>query len=492
MTPILEMKQVTKRYPGTLAVDRVDFNVCAGEVHALMGENGAGKSSLMKMMSGSFNDYEGEIFIKGKKVKLHSPAIAKEQGIEMIHQELSNALPLSIAENMLAGNLPTKLNFFIDRRKTKEICRHYLQKVGLEKLDPFTTLDRLSPHEQQLVEIAKALSNNPKILIMDEPTSSLSRAEVQILFGIIDQLKKEGLGIVYISHHIPEIFRVSDRTTVMRDGKWVACKSMHELSPELLVELMIGKAVSKTQVTRLQQAGPIAWKVNKLTRFGFFHDVSFHIRRGEILGIGGLAGSGRSEIARCLCGLDPIDSGSMRYNDEVLSISTMKDAICQGIAYLSEDRKTEGLALEQESLFNAMSAVNVQEKIKTKPKERLDIYMKLAKDLNIYPADPKRLINQYSGGNQQKILLAKWMATNPKLLILDEPTRGVDIGAKQLIHEVIARLADEGTSVLLITSDLPELVELSDRVVILHKGHITKELTQDFTEDSILLAANGE
>ncbi len=478
---------VSKRYPGTLAVDAVDFDLNQGEVHALMGENGAGKSSLMKMMAGEFDDYEGEIHINGKKIDLHSPSAAKSAGIEMIHQELSLALPLSIAENILAGNLPVK-GLFIDRKKMFQLAKENLQKVGLD-LDPRQSIEKLSQHEQQLVEIAKALSNNPSILIMDEPTSSLSRSEVMRLFSLIKQLKNDGLSIVYISHHIAEIFEVADRATVMRDGKKVDCKSITELSPESLVDMMVGESMSHTKVTRKTSPSDVRFTFNSLSRYGFFHDCSFEIKRCEILGIGGLAGSGRTEIARSIMALDPLDHGSIYKDGEEMEFESMSDAIANGFAYLSEDRKTEGLALELSSQFNAVSASQLQKNLSHR--EKKEIYQGLAADTQVYPYDPNRFIYQYSGGNQQKILLCKWLATQPDLLILDEPTRGVDIGAKQVIHDVIAKIADMGKSILLISSDLPELVELSDRVIILRKGKISKSIEENFNEENILLAANG-
>ena len=481
---------VSKRYPGTLAVDQVDFDLQEGEVHALMGENGAGKSTLMKMMSGAFDDYEGQILLKGSEVKLHTPAIAKSKGIEMIHQELSNAQPLSIAENMYSGNLPKK-GFFVDWKKLYEDCRINLEKVGLEA-DPKTPVEKLSPHEQQLLEIAKAISCNPAFLIMDEPTSSLSSKETKTLFKLIKELKSKGLSIVYISHHIPEIFEVADRVTILRDGKHIDTKEIKDLTPELMVEMMVGKSISKTSVTRKKQYEENLFRFEKLSRFGFFHDISFSVKKGEILGIGGLAGAGRTELARAICGLDPLDFGFIFKNDEAIWNSSYSEAIKNGIAYLSEDRKKEGLALEHESGFNALTGLHVKTGSYIAPGKKQELYAEKASALSIYPAQYDRLINQYSGGNQQKILLAKWMLTDPDLLILDEPTRGVDIGAKQLIHEVIAELADKGIPIILISSDLPELVELSDRVKIIRNGHFIHEFQEDFNEDKILLAANGE
>jgi ABC-type sugar transport system ATPase subunit len=489
----LRMEHVSKRFPGTIAVDDVSFEVFAGEVHALVGENGAGKSTLMKMLAGSYDDYEGRIFINSKEVALHSPPVAKKYGIGMIYQELSLARPISIAENLLAGRLPRK-GFLVDRKAMRTQASALLGMVGLD-LDTSLPIEDISQHEAQLVEIAKVLGNNPCILVMDEPTSALSREEVERLFSIIDTLRKRGIAIVYISHHLPEIFRIADRVTVMRDGKKIATKAIAEVSHEEIVQMMVGRSVKEFYRREERQIGAPRFKVSGLSRFGFFHDVSFEARKGEILGICGLSGAGRTELARVLVGLDRADVGSIELDGAPVKGGSMANCLEQGIAYLTEDRKSEGLALRLQVEDNVLAAIVdrlskafIFSRARGKPTVE-----RLIDELNIYPPDPTRTVGNLSGGNQQKVLLAKWLASAPKVLILDEPTRGVDIKAKMTIHASIEKLAREGCTVLLISSDLPELVGLSDRVMIMRKGHFIREMQySECSEESLLLAANGE
>ncbi|MDP3177593.1 MAG: sugar ABC transporter ATP-binding protein, partial [Spirochaetaceae bacterium] len=452
-----------------------------------------GKSTLMKMLAGSFDDYEGQILINGRDVKLHSPTIAKKYGIGMIYQELSLARPISIMENLLAGRLPRK-GFLLDRTAARRQSQSLLERVGLD-LDPDLPIEDISQHEAQLVEIAKVLGNNPCILVMDEPTSALSREEVERLFAIIDSLRKRGIAIVYISHHLPEIFRIADRVTVMRDGKKIATKPVGEASREEIVQMMVGRSVKEFYRRDERKIGPVRLRVAGLSRWGFFHDVSFEARKGEILGICGLSGAGRTELARVLVGLDRADAGAIDVDGAPVKGSTMAEYLEQGIAYLTEDRKVEGLALRLpvddnvlSVIVDRLSSASVFSKAKGLPRVK-----RLIEELSIYPPDPARTVGNLSGGNQQKVLLAKWLASEPKVLILDEPTRGVDIGAKMIIHSSIEKLAREGCTVLLISSDLPELVGLSDRVMIMRKGHFTREMSYgECSEESLLLAANGE
>ncbi len=492
--PAFVMMQVSKVYPGTIAVDKVDFEVLPGEVHALIGENGAGKSTLMKMMAGSFDDYTGTISVNGLEVDLKSPAQAKKNGIEMIYQELSLALPISVAENVLVGRLPRK-GLFLDKEKMVSETVENLSKVGLEHIDPNIPIEDISQHEAQLVEIAKALGNNPSILVMDEPTSALSREEVERLFNIIDGLRKTGLAIVYISHHLPEIFKIADRVTVMRDGKWIDTRDINDVTKEELVQMMVGKSVTEFYRHEIYSGDKVRLKVENLTRYGFFHDLSFHAYEGEILGIGGLSGAGRSELARVLVALDKKDSGTITLDGKTIRNRSMAGALRDGIAYLSENRKSEGLATRlniQDNILGALvpklSPNGIYDKKKGDP-----VLLKLIEELSISPPDPGREVSSLSGGNQQKVLMAKWIAIDPKVLILDEPTRGVDIGAKVIIHNAIEALAKEGKTIILISSDLPELVSLSHRVMILRQGHFIKEMQKaECTEESVLLAANGE
>ncbi|MBT3319393.1 MAG: sugar ABC transporter ATP-binding protein [Clostridia bacterium] len=488
------MKQVSKRFPGTLAVDHVDFAVKKGEVHALIGENGAGKSTLMKTLAGSYNDYTGKIFINSQEVTLHTPLQAKQQGIEMIYQEMSLAQPISIAENILVGRLPRK-GLFLDNKKIISQSKKLLERVGLSHIDPKIPISEISQHEAQLVEIAKALGNDPHILVMDEPTSALSREEVNTLFSIINNLKQQGISIVYISHHLPEIFEVADSVTVMRDGKIVGNHQICDVTSEKLVEQMVGRSINEFYSKRDANIGEVMLSVKDLSRYGFFHNVSFDVHEGEIVGICGLAGSGRSELARSIVSADPTDDGEIYLEGKRVKGKNMNAVMREGIAYMTENRKTEGLALRmsvEENLLAAMIpelSVGLIYSRKRGKKPMGDLIEKL----NISAPSTNSMVSNLSGGNQQKVLLAKWLAIKPRVLILDEPTRGVDIGAKMHIHHVIEDLANNGHAVIVISSDLPELVGLSDRSMIMRNGHFIGEIGKDeLSEDTLLLAANGE
>lgn len=488
------MVGVGKRYPATIAVDNVDFEVYAGEVHALVGENGAGKSTLMKMLAGSFNDYTGAIFVNDREVRLSSPSVAKSYGIGMIYQELSLAQPISIAENLLAGRLPRK-GLFIDRDKMVKQAKRLLKTVGLDTLDPLLPIEDISQHEAQLVEIAKVVGTNPCILVMDEPTSALSKEEVERLFEIIGRLRNTGMAIVYISHHLPEIFRIADRVTVMRDAKKVATRNINEISREEIVQMMVGKSIKEFFQKEAHPIGKPLLEVKNLSRWGFFHHIDMTVHAGEIVGICGLSGAGRSELAQVICGVEKADEGSIVLDGEDIGTLSMAKRVMKGLGYLTEDRKLEGLALRLAMDDNILSAMIPQLRHGVVYNNRYGKEMaeKLVKDLSIYPTDLSRTAGNLSGGNQQKLLLAKWMATNPKVLILDEPSRGVDVGAKMTIHDTIERLAKEGSAVIVISSDLPELVRLSDRVLIMRKGHFTRNMEQsELSEESLLLAANTE
>lgn len=493
LQPVLELHGVSKRFPGTLAVDRVDLDFRAGEVHAVIGENGAGKSTLMNLIAGAFADYTGEVRIHGQPVRLHTPAVARAHGIAMIHQELSLAPPLSVAENVLAGRLPTR-GPWLDRRQLRAEARQWLACVGLE-LDPDTPVEAISQHEAQRVEIAKALSNRPALLVMDEPTSALSRAEVSRLFEIIREFKASGLAIVYISHHLPEVFEIADRVSVMRDGRRVATRPIDETHSRELVELMIGGAESDLFAPRGRQPGQTALRVRGLSRIGFFQHCSFTVGSGEVLGLAGLSGAGRSELARSLCGIDPVDAGTVTLHGREVEPDGFPAAIRAGFAYLTEDRKRNGLAQRLTVAENLLAAVIPRYGRAGFYRHRAGqrLAHRLVKELSVQPPDPEREIATLSGGNQQKVLLAKWLATDPEVLVLDEPTRGVDIGAKAIIHRAIAAVADRGKCVILISSDLPELVGLSDRILVMRRGRLLGEMPAGrCNEETVLLAANGE
>lgn len=495
-TIALKMNKVSKRFPGTLAVDNVDFEVRVGEVHALMGENGAGKSTLMKMLAGSFSDYTGDILIGGKKVQIRTPSAAKAEGIGMVYQELSIAYNRSVQENMFAGNIPTK-GLFVDEEALKRNTIQSLTKVGLDKIiDPEITMKNISQHESQLIEMAKVLNDNPCIMVMDEPTSALASNEVKMLFNIIEDIKKQGVSVIYISHHLPEVFEVADRVTVLRDGKKIATRNIEDVTQAELVEMMIGEKIDDFYKDTVHTTGDKALEVKKLTRYGFLHEISFDLYKGEILGVVGLAGAGRTELGRCLCGADKIDYGEIYVEKNRVKIQNMGQMLDKGLAYLSENRKTEGLALRLTNRENILSSFisKISELGFYRPYKGEKPVNQLYKKLSIYPPDTSTVTSNLSGGNQQKILLAKWLINKPNILILDEPTRGVDVGAKKLIHETIVQLSKEGMAVLLLSSDLPELVSLSDRITVMKQGHLIGELLKSdrFDETKVLLAANGD
>jgi len=492
----LEMKNVSKSFPGTRAVDDVSFGVKPGEVHALVGENGAGKSTLMKIMAGSFTDYTGQILMNGKPVNLHSPFAAKEFGIGMIYQELSLARPISIVENLMAGRLPRKKGMpFINWKAAEQEAKVLLEQVGLGSLDVHKPISEISQHEAQLVEIAKVLGSNPSVLVMDEPTSALSNTEVNRLFNIIRQLKNQGIAIAYISHHLQEIFEIADRITVMRDGKHVKTADISEVSNEQIVELMVGRSINEFYAKRETQIGAEVFRLEDVSRFGFFHHVNFSVHAGEILGVCGLAGAGRTELARSLMGIDPLDGGNIYLAGEKVKIRSMSEAINRGIAYLTESRKTDGLALALTVSENCLACIIPR--LSRGPfysgKRNRGKVLDLVEALRIYVPGIDVPVHNLSGGNQQKVLMAKWLAAVPKVMILDEPTRGVDIGAKEIIHKAIVDMAAQGNSIILFTSDLPEMVGLCDRAVIMHQGHIIGEIDRkNISEGSLLLAANGK
>ncbi len=488
------MEGVSKRYPGTLAVDRVDFEARAGEVHALVGENGAGKSTLMKMLAGSFDDYEGRIRIGGDDVLLHTPAQARACGIGMIYQELSLARPISIAENLLAGKLPRRGGLWLDRPALQREATALLERVGLS-LDAQLPVEAIDPHQAQLVEIAKALGSNPCILVLDEPTSALSREEVRRLFAIIGQLREEGLAIVYISHHLSEVFEVADRVTVLRDGRKIDTREIEDITPAELVRMMVGQEIDEFYSERTASIGAPVLRARELGRKGFFHGVSFEAREGEILGLAGLSGAGRTELARSMCGLDPLDEGRVEIGGRVLPRGSYAEVMKHGLHYLSEDRKTDGLFLRLSVRRNLNSAL-IREHTRAGlhltggEESTTTAWMR---ELEITAASPGVDVGNLSGGNQQKVLLGKWLAAGPRVLVLDEPSRGVDVKAKRKIHEAVIALTRRGQTVILISSDLPELVGLSDRVLVMRQGHLIGELTKEqLSEESILLAANGE
>jgi ABC-type sugar transport system ATPase subunit len=481
---LLEVKSVSKAYFGVQALKEVNFNLRPGEVHALVGENGAGKSTLAKIITGVVNKDAGEIKINGQSVKIKNPHHARGFGIATIFQELSQIPTLSVAENVFLGNESTVLKL-LDRPAMVKQTKQLLENYGIE-LDPTAELSTLSAAQRQLAEIVKAISRKPKILIMDEPTSALSEAEAEIVFRIIDDLKKAGAGVIYISHRMDEIFRIANRVAVLRDGSLIDDCDTAQLDLPKVVKLMVGREVEIYESSR--RTGPpqekIKLQVKNLTKKGVFSNISFDLYEGEILGIAGLVGSGRSELARAIFGIDKIDSGQILLEGSLVKISFVSDARNLGIALLPESRHQQGLILnhtvEQNMTLAILKRFTRLGLINYKNTRRL--VTEKIDELDIKPKDPKRIINFLSGGNQQKVAVAKWLLTKPKILIVDEPTAGIDVHAKSEIHRLLRTLAQSGVSIIMISSEMPELLAHSDRIMVMNKGKllgIFRQVTQE-------------
>ena len=498
--PVLEMSGISKTFPGVKALTDVSLTVYPGEIHALMGENGAGKSTLMKILSGAYQaDAGGEIRINGKPVTIDGPLTARHHGISIIYQELSLAPNLSVAENMLLGR-EHKTGPMVDRGSMEKACGAVLERLGVT-FKPTTKVSELSMAERQLVEIARALIANSRILVMDEPTTSLSSRETEAMFALVRQLRSEGLAIIYISHRMAEIYELADRVSVLRDGSYVGTLNGKEISAERLVQMMVGRDLSsfyKKEHDAHQSRGPVMFAVRNMSDGRRVHPCSFDLHEGEVLGIAGLVGAGRTELARLIYGADPRTSGEVFLQGKHLSIHRPEDAIDSGVVYLTEDRKHLGLFLDLTVRENVNVSVLGRD-------ARMGgvLNLKAAKDrataaikaLAIRVAGDGVLVGSLSGGNQQKVLLSRLLETKPKVLILDEPTRGVDIGAKSEIYRLIDELAKRGVGVIVISSELPEVVGICDRVLVMREGRIEGEVGgaghPPVTQENIITIATG-
>lgn len=491
---ILRLEKVTKRFPGVLALDEVQFDLRRGEVHAVCGENGAGKSTLMKIISGQYQPDGGTITYKGTQRRFASVLEAEKAGIAIIHQELNLIPHLSVAENIFLAREP-KRGWFIDRAALKRQAQDCLDRLGVD-IAPDALVKGLSVAQCQMVEIAKALSLNAEVLIMDEPTSSLTESETALLFQVIHDLKRQGVGIVYISHRLDEMAAIVDRVTVLRDGRYVSTQDFPATTVDEIVSRMVGRSLDEKFPERTSVPTPeVLFSVSGLRRAGVFHDVGFELRRGEILGFAGLMGAGRTEVARAIFGADPLDAGSIRFGGKELAISSPRDAIGHGIAYLSEDRKSHGLAVKMSVVQNltlaTMDAVSnrfgfIDFKAEA---EAAKTYIDM---LSIRTPSEHQIAKLLSGGNQQKIVIGKWLFRQSRILFFDEPTRGIDVGAKFAIYQLLDRLAAQGIGVVLISSELPEILGLTDRVAVFHEGRITAVLTtRDTNQEEIMHYASG-
>jgi ABC-type sugar transport system ATPase subunit len=499
-TTVLRMQGISKTFSGVTVLNDVQMELKSGEVHALMGENGAGKSTLMKIMAGVYRPDSGMIIYKGKPVSWRNPMEARENGISVIHQELNLSPNLTIGENILMGTkFPRNKIGMVKWDEVFSRSQAILDLIG-SNLDAKTNVSTLSVAQQQMVEIARALSFCSEILIMDEPTASLTDKEIEKLFLIIDDLKKQGVAIVYISHRMDEIFKISDRCTVLRDGQWINSCQIEETNPELLVKTMVGRELNdlfqKTtnHSLSIKDKQPVL-ELKGVSDYKRVRDISFKVHSGEIVGLAGLVGAGRTELVRAIFGLSPLASGEIRIDGEKVSIHSPIDAIRYGIAHVPESRKEQGLFLNMSVKENILMA-EMQKFRKAALLSWSEINQEAERyiqELGIKVANKEQKIASLSGGNQQKALIARWLSIKPKVLLLDEPTRGVDIGAKTEIHKLICKLAKNGLAVLMISSELPEILGVSDRIMVMHEGRIRADLErEEATQEKIMFYATGE
>jgi len=492
---VLELRGISKAFAGIQALDTVSFDVRPGEVHALVGENGAGKSTLVRIMAGAHAPDSGEVLVQGEPITMHSPADALKLGIAVIYQEPTLFPDLDVAENIYMGRQPLRpgtphLNWGAMYREARDL----IGRLGV-RLDPRVRIRGLSVADQQTVEIAKALSTNARVLIMDEPTASLSLREVEDLFRIVRQLRANGAAVVFISHRLEEVYEIADRITVLRDGKNAGEGTPSELPQDRLIQMMVGRSLDQLFPKEEATIGKTVLEVQKVSRRGIFQDISFALREGEILGLAGLVGARRTEVARAIFGIDRLDSGSVLLDGEPVSIRSPRDALRHGIAYLPEDRQHQGLVLSMSISHNITLAILQQLTVAgwIRSKEEQRVAGEEGRRLQVRGVSNfKQAVRQLSGGNQQKVVLAKWLITRPRVLILDEPTRGIDVGTKAEVHRLVSQLAGQGLAILMISSELPEVLGMSDRIVVMHEGQLTGEFTrQEATQEKIMERAVG-
>ena len=492
---ILTMKGIDKTFPGVHALDHVDFNVRRGEVHALMGENGAGKSTLMKVLTGIYTKDSGTITYEGREVEFHSPREAQEAGIVIVHQELNMMGHLTVAQNIFIGREPRSGLFIRDAAMNAE-ARKLFSQLNID-IDPKETMSNLTVAKQQMCEIAKAISHEAKVIIFDEPTAALTDTEIEQLFVIIRDLRAKGYGIVYISHRMDEIKKITDRVSVMRDGQYIGTLITEDCTKEDIINMMVGRVIYEEPKTHSMVApdAPVVLKVEHLNAGRMVQDVSFELKKGEILGFAGLVGAGRTETARALFGADPKQGGDIYIDGKKVDIRSPKDAVEAGISYLSEDRKRFGIVLKKNIVENSTLAT-LQEYVKgpfiDKPKEE-KVTRKYVDLLKTKTPGIDQLVMNLSGGNQQKVVIAKWLVNDSQIRIFDEPTRGIDVGAKQEIYELMNQLARSGKSIIMISSEMTEILRMSDRIVVMCEGRKTGELDiAEATQEKIMTLATRD
>jgi ribose transport system ATP-binding protein len=475
---LVYMEGINKSFPGVRALDDCKFELRAGEVHALVGENGAGKSTMMKVLSGIYRQDSGRILYRGKEVEIHGPKAAQQLGISIIHQELNLMPHLTVAQNIFIGREPKKAGFIVDDEAINDQTRRLFESMNL-KLDPRTKVADLTVATQQMVEIAKALSFNSEVLIMDEPTAALTESEIDELFHITRQLRDKGVGIVHISHRLEELKKITDRVTVMRDGKYIDTVMTQEATIDQIISMMVGRTIfGGAPELPEKPSTEVVLEAKSINRGNVLRDVSFTLKKGEILGFAGLMGAGRTEVARAIFGADHIDSGEIYVKGQKAHIKSPQDAVKHGIAYLSEDRKRYGLALGLDVETNVVLASynKFMSFIWVNSAKTLKVAEHYVDALAVKTPSLKQQVKNLSGGNQQKVVIGKWLTADTDILIFDEPTRGIDVGAKSEIYKLLNDLAAQGKSIIMISSELPEILRMSHRVLVMCEGRITGEL----------------
>ncbi len=490
--PRLHIKNISKSFPGVKALVQVSLDIKKGEVHAICGENGAGKSTLMNILSGNLQADEGAIILNNEEVKINSQLEAQSLGISIVYQERSLVESLSVAENIFTTNKPRNRWGIIDYRKLYQETQSLLDRLQLSDIRPKMQLEHLSAAKQQMVEIAKALSQNPRILILDEPTASITETETHILFRIIQDLKADGVSVIYISHRMREIFEIADQVTVLKDGKYQGTMDVNATDVDEIIRLMVGRKLVKQDYLSDEQ-DEIVMEVKELSSYRF-RGVSFKLKKGEILALAGLVGAGRTEVARTIMGADPLLSGEIMLEGSKVKINHPRTATNLGIGYLPEERKSNGLFLDMSVEDNIIAAClsHAAENGFIQPARVKKIAQELVQKLRIITPSTRQKVNNLSGGNQQKVVLAKWLLRQPKVFMVDEPTHGVDVGAKAEIYSILKELTHQGVSILLISSELPEVLAISDRILVMWNGQITAELSRDeASEEEIMHYASG-
>jgi len=491
VVPALEMRGIDKAFPGAHALRGVDLDVARGEILGLVGENGAGKSTLIKILAGAYTRDTGEIRIGGEQIDAASPHEMIERGVGVIYQEPSLAPHLSVAENIFMGRLPTRRFGVVDWPRLVSDTEVVAQRLGLD-LQPWMKVGRLSVARRQMVEIAKALSRDARIIVLDEPSAVLADAELQGLFAVMRRLAERGVAFIYISHRLNEVFQITDRVTVMKDGRVVTTEPTRNLTPARLVRLMVGRDLADDAIPVAAHTDAPALVVRGLSRVGVLDAVDLSVHRGEILGIAGLAGAGRTEVLRAIHGADPIDAGTIEVFGTPVRIDSPREAIRLGIGLLTEDRKGDGLMLQQSVAFNVtvsrLGDVSTAGVVSAR-RERATVLGHIAR-LSIRTPGPRAIVRNLSGGNQQKVIFAKWLHAQCRILLVDEPTRGVDVGAKREIHQLLRDLAARGVAIVMVSSELPEILAVSQRIMVMREGRVTAELARsEATEERIMAHA---